>query len=292
MRVGRTAFILGVVAWLAYRLSLIGWLEVWTSRPRTPWFYVTWLGLYLQLPVVEALIFRAVWKLPPRHSLVPLLHKRTLNQDVVSGLGEASFFMWARRRLTLSDGQIAGTLKDNLIALSMASWTSIVLLVLFAGRMLLTTLFVEGDPLYVMAGVVLTTLVVALAVRFRRTLFTLEPRTLLTLFAAHLGRFVLLVYVLQVLQWWVVVPEAPFSLWAAMLVVATVVTRMPFIPAKDLVGIGAILGLMTLPAQYEANIAAMLLMRTVLDKTCNLGLAVVNLALERRVGSDHPGLHP
>jgi hypothetical protein len=148
--------------------------------------------------------------------------------------------------------------------------------------MLLTTFIAASDPLYVMAGALLVVVLVALGVRFRRTLFTLGPRTVLTLCAAHLGRYVLLLFVLQVLQWWVVVPDAPLRLWAAMLIVATVVSRAPFIPARDLAGIGAIFGVVTLPAAHEAAIAAMLLTRTVLDKMCNLGLAIANSALDRR----------
>lgn len=281
LRVGRTGFIVGVVAWLAYELSGIGWRDVWTSRPRTPWFYLAWLGLYLQLPVVEALIYRAVWKLSPRQSLFALLHKRTLNQDVVTLLGEAFFFAWARRRLALSDAQIAGTLKDNLIASSLASWTSIVLLVLFTGQMLLATYVAERKPLSLIATAIVTVLLVALAVRFRRAILTLRFRTVLALFAVHLGRVLLLVYVLQILQWWVVVREAPLSLWATMLVVATVISRVPFVPARDLVGIGAILGTPLVSGMLEASVAAMLIMRTTLDKACNLVLWVAAPHLDR-----------
>jgi len=265
-------FTLVVAVWLAYELFGIGWRELWISRPRTPWFYVAWLGLYLQLPLVEVLIYRAVWKLPLRQSLFPLLHKRTLNQDVVTLLGEAYLFAWARRHLALSDGRIAGTIKDNLIASSLASWTSIVLLVQFAGQMLLTTFVEEHDPLYLIAIAVATVVLVAMGVRFRRTLLTLKPRTVAALFGIHLGRFLLLVYLLQILQWWAVVPEAPLSLWAAMLVVITIVNRLPFVPARDLVGIGAILGTPLLPGTFEATVAAMLLVRTALDKACNLAL--------------------
>jgi hypothetical protein len=272
MRVGRVTFILGVLIWLGYELFGIGWQEVWAALPATPWFYVAWLGLYLQLPLVEALIYRALWKLPLRESLFPLLHKRTLNQDVVTLLGEAFFFAWARRRLALPDGQIAGTLKDNIIASSLAAWTAIVLLLLLTGQLLLTTVVAARDPLYLVAFAAATVLVVALGLRFRRTLLTLRPRAVLALFAVHLGRFLLLVYLLQILQWWVVVPEAPLSLWATMLVVITVVSRVPFLPARDLVGIGAILGTPIVPGMLEASVAAMLLVRTALDKLCNLAL--------------------
>ncbi len=281
IRLGRAASLLAVLVWLAYKVSGIGWQAVWISRPRTPWFYVVWLGLYLQLPLVEALVFRVLWRVPVGRSLLSLVHKRTLNQDVVSGLGEAFFFIWTRRHVGLPARLIVGVLKDNLIASSLASWVSLTVLVLCAAPMLLSAVMADTHPLFVIGAALLAVLLVVLGVRFRRTILTLRPRTVLYLSTVHLGRFLLLVFALQVLQWWVVVPDAPLSLWAGMLVVATVVSRMPFIPAKDLVGIGAILGVMTLPTMYEATVAAMLLTRTAFDKICNLAVAVAHVALER-----------
>jgi hypothetical protein len=281
----RVLFFVGVVSWLIVRLSGIGWVEVWAERPRTPWFYVIWLGLYVQLPLVEAAIYRVVWKLPVRESLPPILRKRALNQDVVSYSGEAYFFVWARKRLGLSDLQVAGTLKDNAIASSLASWTAAVLLIgvfLYTGQIVLADLLGNQDPLYVTVGVVLAAVVVALGIQFRRSLFTLRPRTVLGLFGAHLGRFLVLVYVLQILQWWVVLPEAPLSVWATMLAVMTIINRIPLIPSKDLVGIGAVLGMTQLLAASEATIAAMLLVRSVLDKSLNLGLFVTTYVLDRK----------
>lgn len=276
---------LGVVAWLAYQLSGIGWGDVWASRPRTLWFYVIWLALYIQLPLVEALIYRAVWKLPFREVLPPILRKRPLNQDLVSYSGEAYFFMWARRRLELTDRQVAGTLKDNAIASSLGTWTAAVLLIsifLFTGQIVLADLLPEQDPLYVTAGLLLAAVLVTLGIRFRRSIFTLPSRTVLGLYGAHVGRFLLFAYVLQIVQWWVVLPDAPLSVWATMLAVITVVNRVPLLPARDLVGIGAILGMTDLLAASAATIAAMLLMRSVLDKALNLVLFAATYAVDRK----------
>lgn len=280
----RALFFIGVVSWLVYRLSGIGWAEVWAERPRTPWFYVIWLGLYFQLPLVEAFIYRAVWKLPIRESLPPILRKRALNQDVVSYSGEAYFFVWARKRLGWSDREVAGTLKDNAIASSLASWTAAVLLIgvfLYTGQIVLADLIGNQNPLYVTVGLLLAAVVVALGLQFRRSIFTLRPRTVLGLFGTHLGRFLVLVYVLQILQWWVVLPDAPLSVWATMLAVMTIINRIPLIPSKDLVGIGAVLGMTQLLQASAATIAAMLLVRSVLDKGLNLGLFVSTYLIDR-----------
>jgi len=285
VQAARTAFMIGVVSWLAYCLSSIGWRVVWEARPRTPWFYGIWLASYVQLPVVEALIYRAIWTVPLGQSLLPLLRKRTLNQDVLSGLGEAYLFTWAQRRLPLTDGQIAGTIKDNLISASLAAWMSLGLLVLVASPLLLARVLADRGPLVVVAGALALAVLAALGVRFRRAVFTLPPRTVLALVGVHCVRFALLVYALQVLQWWVVVPGAPLRLWIPILVVVTVVNRLPFIPARDLAGVGAVFGVLALPPEPEASIAAMLLVRTALDRGCNLALFLIGTAVHRERAS-------
>lgn len=280
IQAARAAFVVGVVCWIVYRLSRIGWPAVWEARPWSPWFYVIWLGSYLQLAVVEALIYRAIWTVPMGESLLPLLRKRTLNQDVLSGLGEAYLFFWVRRRLPITDAEIVGTIKDNLISASLGAWTSLGLLVLVARPMLLTRALASRGPLVAASGVLVA--VAALAVRVRRSVFTLPPRTVLVLVGVHFARFALLVYALQVLQWWVVVPGAALSQWIPILVVVAVVNRTPFIPARDLTGVGAVLGVLALPPGLEAPVAAMLLVRSALDRGCNLAVFLIGTAANRR----------
>lgn len=281
-KVGSWVFVAGVVAWLAYQLADIGWAEVWTSRPRTPWFYVLWALLYFQLPFVEAGIYRAVWGVPVRDVLVPLFRKRALNHDVASYSGEAFFFAWARKRLSLSDGQIAGTLKDNAIASSLGSWTAVLTLVvtfLLTGHIAAGDLLGDANLLYVALGVGGTAVLIGLGVYFRRTLLTLPPRTVGGLFTVHVGRFLVLNYVLRILQWAVVLPAVPLSTWATMLAVKSLIGRLPLIPSRDLVSTGAVLGMAGTLAAPAATLAAMLLMHTALKKVFNFLFFVVLAAV-------------
>ena len=296
LRAARWALVLGVLGWLGLQLSSIGWGEVWASRPRTPWFYVIWLVLYLQLPLIEAVIYRVVWGAPMRTLLPPILRKRALNQDLVSYSGEAYFFGWARRHLDHPDRLLIGTLKDNAIASALATWTAAILLLcvfLATDQIVLTDLIGDASLPYVTAGVVLAAGVVGLGFWFRGTLLTLEPRTVLGLYGTHFARFLVIVYVLQILQWWVVLPEAPLEVWATMLAVITVVNRLPLLPAKDLIGIGAVLGMTGLLEASASVIAAMLLTRSVLDKIANAALFGGTLLIDRIKASstDHTPAH-
>lgn len=285
LKVLRVAFVLGVVAWLLYRLSDIGWMEVWEARPRTAWFYLIWAVLYVQLPIIEAFIYRVLWKVRWGDLFPVILRKRVLNQDVVSYSGEAYLYLWARRNVALPHRRILGMLKDNAIASSLGTTLAAVLLLgvfLYTGQLVLADLIGDQNPLYVTAGIVFAAVLVAVGLRFRKTIFTLPPRTVLWLFAVHLGRFLFVVYVLQIVQWWVVLPTAPLSVWASMLAVMTITNRLPLIPAKDLVGVGAILGMTAVLDASAAIIGSMLLVRIALDKVMNLLLFAGVSMLERQ----------
>jgi hypothetical protein len=82
----------------------------------------------------------------------------------------------------------------------------------------------------------------------------------------------LIIYVLQIVQWWIVVPEASLKVWATMLVILTIVNRLPLVPAKDILGAGAVLGISSLLDASQPVIAALLMTQLALNKSANLFL--------------------
>lgn len=283
LKVIRWTFVAGILGFLGLQLTSIGWEKVWQSLPRTAWFYVLWAAIYLQLPLVEALIYRALWGLPLQHGLPVLLRKRVLNTDVVGYSGDVYLYAWAQQVASLPKNRVLGAVKDNAIASSLGSTlASILMLVgfLFAGEIALVDLIDNQDPLYAVGGIVLVVVVVTLLLVFRRTVFSLSLHEVLGLFGTHVGRMAG-VFVLQILQWWVVFPEAPFQVWATMLAVMIVTTRVPLMPAKDLAAMGAILGITDLLAAPEAVIAGLLIARSALDRITNFVLFGVSTLWER-----------
>jgi hypothetical protein len=270
-----------VVAWLVYRITRIGWIEVWEARPRVAGFYIIWLALYLQLPFTEWLIYRRLWDLPAMNGLLPLLQKRTLNQDVATLSGEVYLFFWARKRLNISHKRAVGAIKDNLVAASVACWTAILLLLTLTAPSLLTAFQTDHASLVAIAVVAIVGLGIVLVARFRHVVFTLTGRQVLALVAIHMGRYLVLVFCLQVLQWWVVVPDAPLSLLLGMLLLMTAFERIPFLPARDLAGVAVVLGVTNIPATLVASVAAMLLAKSCLDKTLNLVFLATNQVVSR-----------
>lgn len=273
-RVLRVGFVIGVVGFLVYQLSSIGWAEVWQALPRTPWYYATVLAMYFLLPVSEAYLYRTMWGARFRDCLAVLIRKKVLNQDVMGYSGEVYLYAWAKRNLALPPARIAGAIKDNLILSSLASVGTAVLLLggLLAGGWVRLDAWIQNpSPLYLTLGAFAAVLVAGAIVRFRGALFSYGRRDVVRASIVHTSRFTL-GYILQVVQWWVVVPTASFDAWALLLVLMVVTNRIPLLPSKDLLFVGAGVGLSAMMDVPEATIAGMLLVRSGIDKLLNLTL--------------------
>ena len=226
----------GIIAYLVYQLSQMGWGTFWESLPQTPYFYLTIAAMYVTLPISEVLVYGRLWGMSPAQSLPLMMRKRVLNADVVGYSGEFFLLAHARKQIDRPTRRIAAEIKDNLILSSVASISVAVLVLvslMVSGYVALDDLLGNATPGYVALGAFAMILVGGLAVRFRKTIFSLGTRTLGFVLSIHLARF-LASSVLQVLQWWVVLPDAPFRAWATLLVIFVVMNRIPFLPSRDL----------------------------------------------------------
>lgn len=272
----RWLLISAIVGYLLYQLTEMGWGRFWESLPQTPYFYLTIAAMYLILPGAEVFIYGRIWGMSASESLPLMMRKRVLNADVVGYSGEFFLLAHAKKRLNRATRTIAGEIKDNLILSSVASilvGVGILVGMLASGYVALNELLGDATPGYVALGAFAFVLLVGLAVRFRRTLFTLGSRTLGFVFSMHLLRF-LLSNVLQVVQWWVVLPDAPFSAWATLLVLLVVTNRIPFIPSRDLVFAGVGIEASVSLGVPGPAVAGMLLTRSVIDRVLNVGFFV------------------
>lgn len=283
-RMLRYLLVAGILAYLAYQLAGIGWTEVLRSLPTTPWFYATVLAMYAILPLAEVLIYGRVWGLRAHESLPILIRKRVLNTDVVGYSGEVYLFTWAKKHISTGDVRpLALAIKDNLIISSMMSVASAVVILvalLATGYVTLGDVMQNPTPGYLVAGAAAIAFAVGLLVQFRRSIFTLPSDLLGWMFGVHGGRF-LLSSVLQVVQWWVVIPEASFSAWATLLVVLIITNRIPLLPSRDLFFAGAGIGMASGLGIPAATMAGMLLVRSALDRILNTGLFGLTLLWER-----------
>lgn len=265
----------GVVGYLLYSLSSIGWGNLLREMPQTPWFYVIIVAMYFLLPVFETLVYRFVIAAKRRALLSVFIRKKVLNMDLMGYSGEVFFLFWAKEKLGIARSKMLRIMIDMGITSSMGGLTASGLLLgflLFFDVLPLDLLVGDTDRTLIL-GVLLIAAVIAIAgYQFRHTIFKLPGKTIIGLYGAHVGRF-MIVYILQIAQWWVVLPDVSFVVWGTMLAIWTVTNRLPFLVTRDLVAIALILELPSdLLGGVETAIASMLLTRVAADRILGFSL--------------------
>lgn len=281
----RQALTLGIVGYLVYQMSAIGWTKILDSLPRTPWFYVVFLGIYLTIPVFQALAFGLIWGRNPLHLLPAMLKKRVYDREVLGRSGEVYLYFWGRAHVKYSDRDLLHHVKDNAIASSVASTlVAVVLLVIFLvlGYVPLPEFIARHSWAYGGAGGGALAVLVAAGVRFRRTVFLLPARVLGLLFGIHLAR-VLVEKTLFVAEWAVALPAVALEVWIVFLAVQVITSRIPLMPSRDLLFMAAGIELAGAVAVPKAAIAGLLGVHSVLDKATNLAAFTGVSAWERSV---------
>ena len=276
IKVVRVLLGVAVVSLLVWQLSNIGWSDLLDEMPRTPWFYVIVVAMYVVLPFTETAIYGSFWDTKKSALLSVFFRKKVLNSDLMGYSGDVYVAFWAKENTGHSQGKILRLMVDNGIMSSLGALTATG--VLF-GILLGTASIQMPDVLAQQDGTVyFGALVVALVLswvgyRFRHAIFSLPGKSILALYGTHFTRFMVM-FVLQVLQWWVVLPETPFHIWGTMLAIVTVTNRLPFLAGRDLVATSIILGIGGLLGPAETAVAAMLVTRSVLERVFNLFLFV------------------
>jgi hypothetical protein len=265
-------FPLFIVAYLIFKLTRIGWNEVWLSLPAAPLFYIIWLFLFLTLPVFQVIIFKFVWKKSFWRLLPVQLNKWILDKNVLDLSGDVYLYFWAKRNVNLSDKEVFHSIKDNTILSAAAStFLAAILLLIFVGFDVV--ILPEGWSLSswgmitVIAGTCL--LLAAAALRFRKILFSFDKKTISVVFLLHLSRL-FLVQILQVIQWAVVLPEVPLINWITLLSAQIIISRIPLLPSRNLIFLGAGLEMSEWLRISTPSVAGMLLTVTVLNQVLYL----------------------
>ena len=262
----RIALFVLIISFLIYRIAEIGWLQVWQERPKTIWFYVVGIGIYFYLPAFETIIYKRLFNASSITLLPALIRKRVLNMDLFDYSGEVYFISWAKKR-NLAD-KIIGPVKDNLIMSSVASnLGAVVMLTVLVGtgNVALSDLTGGGSIWLIIGGAFLIVLTSGVLIQLRKAIFSTSKKILRFLFTIHTLRFIA-VSSLQILQWWVVLPDTPFPVWATVLAVYTVAHRLPFVPAKDLVSASLVVSIGANLDASTAAIASMLITRSAMEK--------------------------
>lgn len=267
------ALVFGLLVW---RVSEIGWRETLRALPGNPLFYLLFLCNYLTLPLCEMLIYRGLWALRWRE-LPVFLQKRILNDTLIDYSGDGYLSLWAQRKTGRRLSETAHTVKDVSIVSGLvgnATTLALLLWLLAGGRL---HLLLETNPglapyLLIPAGIILVAVVILLV--FGRTVFRLSRRQGLRALLGHGLRQGLTILFL-VGQWAVALPQTPWATWFVFLAARMALSRVPFLPQKELAYAALGVGMAGLVNAEPAQVAAMFLVQTVLIMGLNMLIFII-----------------
>jgi hypothetical protein len=203
-------------------------------------------------PIGDWVIYRKLWGIPGS-GLAALIRKLVSNELVFGYLGEAQFYAWARARAHLTAAPF-GAIKDVALLSALVGNVATVLLLVFAWPMLTKqSAGMEMRSAFLSLSFVLVTSFAM--VLFRRKLFTLPRDELWFISIVHAVRTAASV-VLGALLWHLVLPQIGLGLWLILSALRMLVTRLPFLPNKDLV----FAGLAVVLLGHEPQVGALMTM--------------------------------
>lgn len=208
--------------------------RIWALVPTSPLFWIVFVFAYLAQPIVDFVIFRRLWAIPPA-GFAALVRKYISNEVLLGYSGEIYFYTWARRRAAMT-GAPFGAIKD--VAILSALIGNIVTLVMFVFTYpTLKTLHIgmSGRTLFTSIAVLLVSSLVVMA--FRGRVFSLPRRQLAFVAGMQLVR-VLATTGLAALMWSLVLPAVPFLYWLMLATLRLLISRLPLVPNKDVVFAG------------------------------------------------------
>lgn len=222
---------------IVLHLDRLGSARLRAAIPVAPGFWLAFAAYYLALPTSEWIIFRRLWKLPAA-GFAALLRKLVSNEVLMGYSGELAFYSWARRRSGLTSAPF-GAIKDVSV-LSALAGNLVTLAMMAAAWPLLGALNMGLAPreiAFSMAVMIALSVLVAL---FNRRIFSLPARDLRFIFGIHILRLAATT-TLAGLMWHFALPGVGISLWVLLAAMHLLVTRLPFVPNKDLVFAGVAL---------------------------------------------------
>ena len=263
---------IGIFIWLMYALTDIGWAEIWNSLPTQPLFYLIFLISFFQLPLFEIWIYRIIWQFNAMRSLPVFLIKKIYNKDVLGYSGEVWFYSWARKHLKVPDREILLVIKDNNIISSVASTLvalAVIAILVLSGQIVILEWIMDQSQLWFWAGLGLTLLLIFLMVRFRHYVISMDLKAAYKIFSVQIFRLLML-KVLNVLMYVVVLPDVALNVWFTLLAIEVILTRIPFLPNRDLIFVGISVGLAQGLMVSPSDIAGVMVARTALGKLLNV----------------------
>jgi hypothetical protein len=227
-----------ILAYLVRAVANIGWHQMLDVLPANPLFYLLVAMSYMATPVTEYVIFRRWWPLTPR-ALAVFSKKRVLNEAVFGYSGDAYLFMWAKKALGAREvgaGPLAAV-KDVAITSALAGNVATLLMLALAlsmgGGPAVEQAFTGGAMRSAGFGFAFVISISMAILLFSSRVMSLSAWENTIIFLLHCGRL-LIGSALLLLAWIIALPSVDVGTWIVLGALRMVVTRLPFVPNKEL----------------------------------------------------------
>jgi len=283
LQVLRWAIPVALLLVIGRRLTELGWREIWIARPGAIGFYVLLVLQFFIQPFGDYLVYRNLWGSANTPPMAVILRKRLLNTFMLDYSGEAFFYFWAQARLKLAPGMLAHAIKDSNVLSAGAGLTMIyvmVLTLLAGGGLHIPVALSAHGWLYGLIGSVPLILCAGLVLGHRK-LTALNRKQLAATFAIHFTRS-LLVLAVEFGLWELsgALPSAVACLQFVAL--RLVVTRLPLVPNKDLIFVGAGIAAAGMTNLSVTPVATVLVILAAADLILAATVASLALLLDRK----------
>jgi hypothetical protein len=256
--------VLAAAVWQARSLDLA---DIAALVPASPLFWIVFGISYLVGPASEWVIFRRLWGVS-RRAVDALIRKLIYNELLLGYLGEVYFYTWARRRLPMAATPF-GAVKDVAIMSAIAgNIMTLALIALAYPYLALLPLAEYGDD--IAWSLIFMVMISLVPFVWRRQIFSLTRGELWFVFCVHIARIVVTT-LLSALLWALVLPDVQIGWWLVLSAIRLLVSRLPFVPNKDLV----FAGIAVLALGEDVQIAALMAMMAALILSTHLILALM-----------------
>lgn len=225
------AISLALFAAVIWKMRDFGFAKALATLPPNPLFWIAFSAYYLALPFSEWLIFKRLWNLPSG-GFAALLRKLVSNEVLFGYSGEVQFYAWARGHAAIvaspygaiKDVSVLSAIAGNLITLTMLglAWPMVGTI---APQFHSQAVFASASVIILMSMVIFI---------FKNRIFSLPSSNLRAIFAVHIARL-LVTTLLCGVMWHVALPQVSLIWLVLLATLQLLVTRLPFVPNKDMV---------------------------------------------------------
>jgi hypothetical protein len=262
-----TIITLAVLVAAMLQLAQLDLARVAAIVPSSPAFWLVFALSYFAGPLGDYAIFRRLWQIPVA-GFFALLRKLIGNELITGYVGDLYFYTWARQRTSMTSAPF-GAVKDVAILSAMAA-NAVTLVLMVLAYPLLDTLHLGIDSTAFFASVALMLVISSGVLFFRKKLFSLPARDLWVVTFVQTAR-VIATLVLTGLCWHLALPAESVELWVLLSAMRMLLSRLPFLPNKDVV----FAGLAVFMIGHDAEVGALVTMMASLLLVTHLGLGLL-----------------